>query len=146
MVAIIPAAVRGERLVDFDELGMDSMPDPDPQVPARAKRRSFPREYKLAVLREYDAASSAERGALLRREGLYSSLISEWRKQRDAAAKSGTAKRGRPARDPRDAQIERLERENARLAGKLEKAEIVIDVQKKLAMLLGVDPMTGEPR
>jgi len=144
MVAIIPGVVRGERPLDLDELGMDSMPDPDPQVPASAKRRSFTREYKLAVLREYEAASPSERGALMRREGLYSSHISQWRSQRDAAAKAGSAKRGRPARDPRDAQIERLERENARLAGKLEKAEIVIDVQKKLARLLGVDPMTGE--
>lgn len=123
---------------------MDSMPDPDPQVPASAKRRSFTREYKLGVLREYDAASPAERGALMRREGLYSSHISQWRSQRDAAAKAGSVKRGRPARDPRDAQIERLERDNARLADKLAKAETIIDVQKKLASLLGVDPMTGE--
>lgn len=144
MVAIIPAAVRGERLVDVDESGMDSMPDPDPHVPASAKRRSFTREYKLAVLREYESASQAERGVLMRREGLYSSHISQWRAQRDAAAKAGSVKRGRPARDPRDAQIERLERENARLSGKLARAETIIDVQKKLASLLGVDPLTGE--
>ena len=144
MVAIIPAAVRGERLVDFDEVGMDSMPDPDPQVPASAKRRSFTREYKLAVLREYEAASPAERGVLMRREGLYSSHISQWRAQRDAAAKNGSVKRGRPPRDPRDAKIERLERDLAKVSSRLEKAEIVIDVQKKLARRLGVDPMTGE--
>lgn len=142
---VVPAMVgpvRGIVPEVFDDLGMD--PIPDPQVPARAQRRSFTREYKLRVLREYEAATPAERGALLRREGLYSSLISTWRSQRDAAAKAGAPRRGRPARDSRDARIEQLERENARLAGKLEKAEIVIDVQKKLARLLGVDPMSGE--
>lgn len=117
---------------------------PDPQVPARAKRRSFTREYKLAVLREYEAATQGERGALLRREGLYTSHICEWRKQRDAAARNGGARRGRPARDPREVEIERLKAENARLAEKLAKAETVIDVQKKLASLLGVDPLTGD--
>ena len=144
MVANVPVALRVERPADLDGSGMDPLLDPDPQVPARAKRRSFTRQYKLAVLREYDAAPPAGRGALLRREGLYSSHISEWRKQRDAAAKSGVVKpRGRPARDPRDVRIEQLERENARLAERLSKAELVIDVQKKLSGLLGVDPMTG---
>jgi len=117
---------------------------PDPQVDQVAKRRSFTREYKQRILRLYEAASPAERGVLLRREGLYSSHISYWRTQRDKAAEVGQPKRGRPAADPRDAQIAKLERDNARLTVKLEKAEIVIDVQSKLARLLGVDPMTGE--
>jgi len=117
---------------------------PDPQVPARAKRRSFTKAYKLRVLREYEVASAAERAALMRREGLYSSHICEWRKQRDELASDATVRRGRPARDPLQVENERLKRDNARLADRLAKAETVIDVQKKLASLLGVDPLTGE--
>ena len=105
---------------------MDEMPDP--QVPARAKRRTFTKQYKLRVLREYDAASPTQRVALMRREALYSSHISEWRKQRDDLASGMDRKRGRPARDARDVEIEKLKRDNARLADKLAKAETVIDV------------------
>ena len=119
---------------------------PDPQVPQVAKRRSFTVEYKQRIVRLYDAASPAEKAVLLRREGLYTSYILHWRKSLEKAARRGEAKRGRPAADPRDAQIARLERENAKLAERLEKAEIVIDVQKKLAGLFGVDPMTGEKK
>jgi len=70
----------------------------DPEVPERAKRRTFTAKYKLEILAEYDAAPEGAKGALLRREGLYSSHIVEWRKARDAGALAGLASpRGRPA-------------------------------------------------
>src|SRR2546421_6980422 len=82
---------------------------PDRGVPERARRRSFTAKYKLEVLAAYEAAGPGEKGAILRREGLYSSHIVEWRRARDAGALAGLARpRGRPAPDPRDAQIAAL--------------------------------------
>ena len=82
---------------------------PDPEVPERARRRTFTAQYKQEVLAAYEAAPDGEKGAVLRREGLYSSLISEWRRARDAGALAGLKQPvGRPAADPRDAQIARL--------------------------------------
>ena len=86
---------------------------PDPEVPARARRRRFTAQYKLEILAAYDAAPEGEKGALLRREGLYSSHLVEWRRARDAGALAGLAvPRGRPRRDARDDRITRLEQEN----------------------------------
>ena len=83
---------------------------PDPEVPERARRRTFTAQYKLDVVAEYDAAATGEKGAILRREGLYSSHVIEWRRARDAGALAGPARRrGRQAADPRDAQIARLQ-------------------------------------
>src|SRR6266700_7355602 len=85
---------------------------PDPEVPERARRRSFTAQYKLEVLAAYDAAGPGEKGAILRREGLYSSHVVEWRRARDAGALAGLARpRGRSRPDPRDAQIARLQKE-----------------------------------
>src|SRR5450755_3512067 len=110
---------------------------PDPEVPERARRRRFTAQYKLDVVAEYDAAPSGEKGAVLRREGLYSSHVIEWRRARDAGALAGPARpRGRPAADPRDAQIARLTREKAKLEQELAKARFVVDVQAKLHVLL----------
>ena len=110
---------------------------PDPEVPERARRRSFTAEYKLEVLAAYDAAEPGEKGAILRREGLYSSHIVEWRRARDAGGLAGLARpRGRPAPDPRDAQIAALRKEKARLEQELAKARFVVDVQAKLQALL----------
>jgi transposase len=110
---------------------------PDPEVPERARRRTFTAKYKLAILAAYDAAPDGEKGALLRREGLYSSHIDYWRKARDGGALAGlAAPRGRPQRDPRDEQIRRLQREKARLEQELAKARFVVDVQGKLQKLL----------
>jgi transposase len=79
---------------------------PDPEVPERARRWRFTAQYKLDVVAEYDAAPTGEKGAVLRREGLYSSHVIEWRRARDAGTLAGPARpRGRPAGDPRDAQI-----------------------------------------
>ena len=113
-------------------------PEPaDPEVPERARRRRFTAQYKLDVVAEYDAAPTGEKGAVLRREGLYSSHVIEWRRARDAGALAGPARpRGRPGADPRDAQIARLTREKARLEQELAKARFVVDVQAKLQALL----------
>ena len=113
---------------------------PDPEVPERAKRRRFTAEYKIRILREADACrGDGDIGALLRREGLYSSNLTAWRSQRDAIAKEGlkARKRGRKAKqiDPR---IKELERENALLKRRLKKAEIILDFQKKASELLGI--------
>lgn len=120
---------------------------PDPEVLERPKRRSFTAEYKLRVLREVDAAKasgdSGAVGAALRHEGLYSSHLVEWRKQRESGELEGLkpVKRGpKPSKrhDPLALENERLRRENARLEEALRKAAIVIDVQKKVATLLGI--------
>jgi transposase len=110
---------------------------PDPEVPERARRRRFTAQYKLDVLAAYEAAGPGEKGAILRREGLYSSHIVEWRRARDSGALAGLARpRGRPAPDPRDAQIAQLQREKDRLERELAKARFVVDVQAKLQALL----------
>ncbi len=122
-----------------------SASDPDPEVPAKARRRQFPARYKLRILDDPDSCTEpGEVGALLRREGLYSSLVSRWRQQREAGALEALEpkKRGRKPRpvDPQAKRVAELERENARLRDKLEKAEAIIEVQKKLSLLLGSDP------
>jgi len=112
---------------------------PDPAVEAKATRRRFTAEYKLRILREVDRAKKpAEVGAILRREGLYSSHLVQWRQQRDRVAKAGlTAKRGpKPRRE--DPRIKKLEREKARLERKLRQAELIIEYQKKVSELLGI--------
>jgi len=117
---------------------------PDPEVPEKARRRRFSAAYKLEVLRQADACSEpGEIGALLRREGLYSSLLSKWRQQREEGALEGLQpkKRGRKAqpRNPLAGRVAELERDNERLRKKLEQAETIIDVQKKLSRILGTD-------
>jgi transposase-like protein len=110
---------------------------PDPEVPERGRRRTFTAAYKQEILAAYEAAPDGEKGAILRREGLYSSLISEWRRARDAGALAGLKQpRGRPAADPRDARITRLERDKAKLEQELATARFVVDVQAKLQALL----------
>jgi transposase len=110
---------------------------PDPEVPERAKRRTFTAKYKLDVLAEYDAAADGAKGALLRREGLYSSHITEWRKARDAGGLAAlAAPRGRKRRDSQAEQIARLEGEKKQLERELAKARFVVDVQAKLHALL----------
>lgn len=122
-----------------------SASDPDPEVPAKARRRRFTAQYKLRILEEAERCTEpGEVGALLRREGLYSSHLSKWRQQREAGALAALTpkKRGRKPRpvDPQAPRVAELERENARLRDKLEKAETIIEVQKKLSQLLGSPP------
>jgi transposase-like protein len=109
---------------------------PGPEVPRR-RRRSFTAEYKLQILAAYDAAEPGEKAGILRREGLYSSHIVEWRRARDAGAIAALGRpRGRPATDPRSAQIAQLSRWNAKLEQELANARFVVDVQAKLYALL----------
>ncbi len=120
-----------------------SASDPDPEVPAKARRRRFTAKYKLATLKEADACTEpGEIGALLRSKGLYSSHLSKWRQQRDEGVLAGLTpkKRGRKARkvSAEARQIAELERENALLRQELVKAQTIIDVQKKLSQLLGI--------
>lgn len=127
------------------ENGKPVVSAPDPEVTPKAKRRRFSAEYKLRILREAEACSvPGEVGALLRREGLYSSLVSDWRRQRDEGALSGLSpqKRG-PKPSPEKRRVEELEREVARLRVRLEQAETIIQVQKKLARMLEQLPEDG---
>jgi len=112
---------------------------PDPA--ARARRRTFTAEYKARILDEYDAlpAGSESRGALLRREGLYTSHIAEWRKARDAGALAGVADKPRkPARSEADREAERLRAENERLRAELARTKAALDVVGKAHALLGL--------
>jgi len=122
-------------------------PVPDPEVVPKATRRRYAAEFKLRVLREADTCTKpGEIGALLRREGLYSSLLTTWRRERERGELNALApkKRGRKANDPRDAEIERLRREVEKLQDRLGKAELIIDVQKKVAQMLGAPPAKPE--
>ena len=113
---------------------------PDPEVPARAQRRKFSADDKKRILEEVERATGhGGIGAVLRREGIYSSTLHGWRKERDAAVhKAFSQKRGpQPQRNPLAGENEKLRRQNQRLQEELEKAHIVIDVQKKVAKLLG---------
>ena len=120
-----------------------SVEGPDPEVRAKAKRRRFTGGYKLRVLRETDAlGETGGVGEMLRREGLYSSHLSTWRRERERGALDGLSakKRGRKANPDtvlaRD--NERLARRVARLEDRLAQAEAIIDIQKKVASLLGI--------
>jgi transposase len=115
---------------------------PDPEVVADAKRRTFTAEYKQRILAEADAAAAQPGGigALLRREGLYSSHLVTWRRERQAGVLKGLTPHKRGPKSRRNAQeeeMQKLRRENLRLTEQLRKAEIVIDVQKKVGALLG---------
>jgi len=114
---------------------------PDPEVVPKAKRRQFTAEYKLRIVREADAGTEpGQIGSLLRREGLYSSYLSTWRRQREEGQLQALSskKRGRKGQDPSAEELAQLQRENERLRARLEQAEIIIDVQKKLSKLLGL--------
>ena len=107
------------------------------EVPERARRRTFTAAYKLRILAEYEAASPGERGLVLRREGLYSSHLVEWRRSRDAGALAGlSATRGRPPADPVERDNARLRASNAQLEQDLATAREVIAIQGKLSALL----------
>lgn len=115
-------------------------PVPDPAVEAKPMRRRFTAEYKLRILREVERAKApGEVGAILRREGLYSSHLTHWRQERDRVAKAELAARKRgPKRRVEDPRIKQLEREKARLERRLRQAEFIIEFQKKLCEELGI--------
>lgn len=131
----------GAGTVDPSEL--DGSP-PDPEVTEAKPRRRFTAAYKLRVLDQADQCSEpGQIGALLRREGLYSSHLTKWRKQREQGILQGLtpAKRGRKAkhRNPLDARVAELERENQRLQHKLKQARTIIEAQKKISEILGIE-------
>jgi len=114
---------------------------PDPEVVPTAKRRKFTAEYKLRILDEADGCTeSGQIGALLRREGLYSSHLTTWRRQRERGIFEALApkKRGRKNKDELEKELNNLRQENEQLQERLEQAEAIIEVQKKLARLLGL--------
>jgi transposase-like protein len=132
------------------EAGAAASSRPDPEVVAKAKRRTFTAEYKQRILQEADraAATPGGVGALLRREGLYSSHLVSWLRHRRQGIQEALAprKRGRKSqRHPLEEETQKLRRQLGQMTEKLRKAEIIIDVQKKVAALLGnplpdVDP------
>ena len=136
------ARILDSALGDPADAGGREAPRPNPEVLARPKRRAYTGEYKQQVLAEADAArGSGEIGAVLRRHGLYSSHLTKWRKERKSGILEGLApqKRGPKSKtNPLAAENQKLRRDNERLTDRLRKAEIVIDVQKKVAMLLGL--------
>jgi transposase len=137
MTSKVTTLVCAPGMEDPGRVADDATQRPDPEVPERARRRTFTAKYKLEVLAAYDAAPDGGKGAVLRREGLYSSHITEWRKARDAGALAGlAAPRGRKRRDPAAEQIARLQAEKQRLEQELAKTRAVVDVQAKLHALL----------
>ncbi len=135
-IGSLKRAVGERKAID---LAHDVAAPPDPELVERARRRRFTAEYKLRVLREADAcAKPGEIGALLRREGLHSSLLTEWRRQRERGSLAALERpRGRPKADPREAQIAGLQRLLERAERELEKARRVIEVQGNVSALLG---------
>lgn len=106
---------------------------PNPELPKRPRRRRFDRAYKISILAEWDRCSEhGEKAALLRREGLYSSILSEWRRQ----ARSGELTQQPGRRQPTTAEVERLRVENEQLRIDLARAKVVIEVQGKVRALL----------
>jgi len=138
-----PTTTTAAAVVPEGPVAGNGQPIADPAVSEKPLRRRFTAEYKLRVLHEADRCiASGQLGALLRREGLYSSLLSTWRQQRDLGMLAGLTpkRRGRKASPeaPLIAENLRLTRETQRLAAKLRQAETIIEIQKKLSEMLGI--------
>lgn len=122
--------------------GSQASEHPNPEVLEKAQRRIYTAEYKLRILQETDTCSEGQIGAILRREGLYSSHLTTWRRQRQAGQLAALTdnKRGRKPlpENPLNAEVERLRRENQRLSHRLEQAELIIDIQKKASAILNI--------
>jgi transposase len=117
---------------------------PEPEVPARPKRRRFTAEYKARIVEE--AETCLDVGAMLRREGLYSSYLTTWRREYRSGALAALKddKRGRKkTKNPLEDEVARLQRQNARLNQRLEQAEAIIEIQKKVSAMLGI-PLKDE--
>jgi len=130
-----PPADGGRKTLNFSP--------PDPEVPANKARRKFTAKYKLRILKEAEACTEpGQIGTLLRREGLYSSHLTTWRRQREDGLLQAMApkKRGRRKKEknPLATELARLENENRRLKEKLRKAETIIEVQKKISDILNI--------
>ena len=130
MTAALTTVARVGQAVPMGEV-------PDPQVPEKAIRRSYTAKYKRDILAEYEACDKEGKGALLRREGLYTSLITAWRHQRDKAVMEAWARRGgAPPGGPGEEGDGDLRKRGARLTAELETARKVIEIQSKLSALL----------
>lgn len=119
----------------------------DPEVVAKARRRTYTAAYKQRILAELDACKQpGEVGAVLRREGLYSSHINTWRRQRDEAGLRGLApkQRGRKGKSAADQEMERLRKENERLRKRLQRADTLLELQKKVFEIYGATPPSLE--
>lgn len=134
----------------MSQTGTSTTALPDPEVRPKAKHRHFTAEYKKRILDEADACiSSTQRGALVRREGLYSSHLTMWRRQRAQGILDGLAPKKRGVKsDPLALENAQLRRENQRLEQQLQRAEMIIEVQKKISLLLGLtEPsLPNEPK
>jgi transposase len=124
---------------------------PDPEVPEKAIRRKYPGEYKLQILKEADTCSQpGQLGAFLRREGLYSSNLTTWRRQKEQGMLEALSpkKRGRKSLkcNPMALKVIQLERENQKLRQKLHQAETIIEVQKKISEILQIPIQKDEER
>jgi transposase len=133
----------------FSRLSSPSTLRTDPEVVPKATRRQFSAAYKLRVLQQADACTQpGQIGALLRREGLYSSQLTKWRRLRargQLQALTPQLRGPKALTDPLADELASLRRENARLQAQLTRAETIIDVQKKLSQLLGVSPAPEMP-
>jgi transposase len=146
MTSKVTTLVRATGIEDPGRVSGGGTQRPDPEVPERARRRTFTARYKLEILAAYEAAPEGEKGGLLRREGLYSSHIVEWRRARDAGALAALAvPRGRKRRDRQAERIARLEADKQQLEQELAKARFVVDVQAKLHALLETISESAEP-
>ena len=125
------------------------MPPPDPEVREQARRRRFTGDYKRRIIEQAAGCTEpGDLGALLRREGLYSSHLAKWRQQQRQEGDAGLMpkKRGRPLTPPSVTELLALRRDNERLTRKLATAELIIDVQKKVASLLGMTASSDDDR
>jgi transposase len=114
--------------------GVMTEPAQEPDPAARPRRRRFTAEYKLAIVAEYEAADREGKGALLRREAIYTSHISEWRKQRDRGTLTGPAPRQRKSAE--QVELERLRKRNERLEEELKKTQLALEITGKAHALL----------
>ncbi len=108
------------------------------EVVPTAKRRQFSEAYKKRILAEVDASEKGQTGAILRREGLYSSYLTDWRRQQKEATNTS---RGRPSKSKLEKEMSQLSQENEALKTRLAQAEIIIDIQKKVSQLIGLTEM-----
>jgi transposase len=146
MTSKVTTLVRATGIEDPGRVSGAGTRRPDPEVPERARRRTFTAGYKLEILAAYEAAPEGEKGGLLRREGLYSSHIVQWRRARDAGALAALGvPRGRKRRDRQAERIARLEADKQQLEQELARARFVVDVQAKLHALLETISESAEP-
>lgn len=131
--------------IEPDPNGTAKLDHPNPEVVVPAKRRQFTVADKLRILDEIDRCEPGQIGAILRREGLYSSHLTKWRRQRANGQLSGRTSpaRGRQA-NPQAGEMSALRRENERLQAELEQARLIIEVQKKLCQLFGLPTQPGD--